>query len=159
MLKKESEEKSAQPMEAVAETRLSMEKVSFSVLFVVRLRKFLKNRIRIRKEWDYLLDTNLVVSAKRKLILLRGKETYAGKVKNCLSCAVRYEIYRRGTFLRLRNNAHFVPFAFIMLRRMMAIRIVKFLRKFTVLRKREFQYQRMLSSESTVILELSEDEI
>jgi hypothetical protein len=154
----EKEEKEREKEKRVMNKKFSMEKAVYCMMFLVRLRKFLKRRIKIRQDWDYLLDTNLVVSTKKKLILLRGKEKYKGKIKNCNSCSVRYEIFRRGTFMTLRDNSHFVPFSFIMMRRIMAIRIVRFLKKFKVGKRLPIEYQRLLSSESVTVLELSEDE-
>lgn len=137
--------------------RLSWEAIVMCVLFSIRSRRLLKRRVVFGK-WDELIDGSLVITPSNKFVLIRDMERFRGKIKRCESCARRYEIFRRGTFMDLRRNSHWIPFAWILRRRRAAKRIERWLMKFKVSKTKFFEYQRLLSSESIAMLISDDDE-
>lgn len=128
-------------------------KFSTLVFILVRLNKLFKKQISRRErseEISIVVEKRLVVAPNFKLMVLPGKKI-SSKVKCCDYCSRLYEINRRGTFIDLSKvkGKHFVPFGYILKRRRMALRIVRFLTKFRSARTRSLSFRRLLSDEST----------
>jgi hypothetical protein len=135
----------------VSKTKCRMVDVSLVVLGVVRFFKKLKKRLFVKRQWDKIFNNRLCVIPSFKLRLIPGEKDW-DKIRCCDFCSRLYEINFRKTDLKIKNRGrHFVPFSYILHRRKMALRIVKFIMKFKRSRTRVYSYRRLLSDETTAL--------